>query len=71
MTCEERSEKVEGAHYRDISRKSILGSGRASAKALGQEPAKRVQRIAGSAERLEQRASRRVVGVKVTGVTGQ
>lgn len=60
---------MEGAHHRDISRKSVLGSGSASAKALGQGPAKRVQRTAGILERLEQRASRRVVEVKVTWVT--
>ena len=62
-----KSEKVEGTHYRDISRKRVLGSGSASAKALGQELAKYVQRTAGSAERLELRASRKVLRVKVTG----
>lgn len=58
---------MEGTHYRDISRKRVLGSGSASAKALGQELAKHVGRTAGSAERLELRARRQVVGVKVTG----
>lgn len=59
---------MEGTHYSDISRKRVLGSGSASARALGQELAKHIRRTAGGAERLELRARRQAVGVQAAPV---
>lgn len=54
MTHEERSEKMEEAHHRDVSRKRDPGRESVSAKVLEQRSTKCIQRTTAGPERLEQ-----------------